>query len=147
MFTLRPSGNMDSAQVIRVWRRAVEATHDFLSPQDLAAIAAEVENFLPQVPLTLAVDADDRAIGFMFVHDGHLEALFIDPDYHGQGIGRLLIDAALKDYPNLTTDVNEQSPQALGFYERIGFERTGRSDLDGQGRAYPLVHLRHRGRT
>ena len=147
MFTLRPSGNMDSAQVIRVWRRAVEATHDFLSPQDLAAIAAEVENFLPQVPLTLAVDADDRAIGFMFVHDGHLEALFIDPDYHGQGIGRLLIDAALKDYPNLTTDVNEQNPQALGFYERIGFERTGRSDLDGQGRAYPLVHLRHRGRT
>ncbi|MGG2473877.1 acetyltransferase, partial [Rhizobium sp. BR5] len=31
-----------------------------------------------------------------------------------------------------------------GFYRRLGFEPTGRSDLDGQGRPYPLVHLRFR---
>jgi putative acetyltransferase len=80
----------------------------------------------------------------MFLHEGHLEALFIDPDHHGQGLGKALIERALVEHPNLTTDVNEQNPRALGFYERVGFERTGRSALDGQGRAYPLIHLRYR---
>jgi putative acetyltransferase len=41
----------------------------------------------------------------------------------------------------MTVDVNEQNTKAVGFYERIGFKRTGRSRLDGQGRPYPLLHL------
>jgi putative acetyltransferase len=40
--------------------------------------------------------------------------------------------------------VNEQNRSALAFYEHLGFERTGRSPVDGQGRPYPLIHLRHR---
>ena len=82
----------------------------------------------------------------MFVHDGHLEALFIDPDQRGNGIGKAFILRAIAAHPELTTDVNEQNPDALGFYENIGFVRTGRSALDGQGRAYPLIHLRYRSR-
>ena len=40
------------------------------------------------------------------------------------------------------TDVNEQNLQAVGFYEHLGFVPIGRSERDGQGRAYPLIHLR-----
>ena len=40
-------------------------------------------------------------------------------------------------------NVNEQNLQAIGIYERLGFERCGRSAIDGQGRAYPLIHLRY----
>lgn len=144
MIELRMSTNQDMPRVLDIWRRAVDATHDFLAPADRAAIDAEVSTFLPQVSLLLAVGASGVPQGFMFLHEGHLEALFIDPDNHGQGIGRALIERALVEHPNLTTDVNEQNPKALGFYERVGFERTGRSALDGQGRAYPLIHLRHR---
>ncbi|MNW07434.1 putative N-acetyltransferase YjaB [compost metagenome] len=73
-----------------------------------------------------------------------MEALFIDPDQHGKGIGKALITLALAEHPALTTDVNEQNPGAIGFYEHMGFERTGRSTHDGQGRPYPLIHLRYR---
>jgi putative acetyltransferase len=38
-------------------------------------------------------------------------------------------------------DVNEQNHQAFGFYQRFGFAVTGRSDTDGQGKPYPLLHL------
>ena len=44
----------------------------------------------------------------------------------------------------MTTDVNEQNERAVGFYERMGFVRTGHSPRDGQGRPYPLIHLAHR---
>lgn len=144
MVDIRPSTPADAARVVEIWNRAVDATHDFLTPQDRAAIGAEVEGFLPAAPLVLAVDADDRPLGFMLVDGSHMEALFIDPDSRGQGVGRALVAYALASQPELTTDVNEQNAQAVGFYERMGFAATGRSDLDGQGRPYPLIHLRRR---
>ncbi|MNQ64776.1 putative N-acetyltransferase YjaB [compost metagenome] len=125
-----------------IWRAAVDATHDFLDPSDRDAIEAELLEFFPQISLLLAVDSSDAPLGFMFLHDGHLEALFVDPDHHGKGIGKALIRNVLAAHPNLTVDVNEQNPKALGFYEHLGFERIGRSALDGQGRPYPLIHLR-----
>lgn len=39
-------------------------------------------------------------------------------------------------------DVNEQNEQAVGFYLHMGFEVAGRSELDGTGKPYPLLHLR-----
>ncbi|WP_145399562.1 acetyltransferase [Paracoccus sulfuroxidans] len=144
MLTFRPSTDQDLPRVMEIWRRAVDATHHFLTPDDRSAIEAEVVEFFPQVSLELAVDASGTPQGFMFLHDGHLEALFIDPDQHGTGIGKALISRALAAHPALTTDVNEQNPEALGFYEHLGFLRSGRSALDGQGRPYPLIHLRYR---
>lgn len=146
MFKLRPSSGRDVGRILDIWRRAVDATHDFLLPEDRAAIEREVAAFFPEVNFVLAVDASDTPQGFMFLQDGHLEALFVDPDQRGKGIGKALVQAALADHPALTTDVNEQNRDAAGFYRRMGFEATGRSPLDGQGRPYPLIHLRYRAR-
>ncbi|MDR6626961.1 acetyltransferase [Caulobacter segnis] len=142
MIKLRPSRPDDGPRVVEIWAAAVDATHDFLSSEDCAAIGREVEDFLPSAPLMLAVDDRDRPLGFMLVNDSHMEALFIDPEHRGAGIGAILIEYALAVHPILTTDVNEQNAQAVGFYEHMGFERTGWSATDGQGRAYPLIHLR-----
>jgi len=142
MIKLRPSRPEDGDRVVAIWAAAVDATHDFLTPEDRAAIGREVEAFLPTAPLMLAVDDRDRPLGFMLIADGRMEALFIDPEHRGAGIGAILIDYALAVHPILSTDVNEQNIQAVGFYEHMGFERTGWSATDGQGRPYPLIHLR-----
>jgi putative acetyltransferase len=76
---------------------------------------------------------------------GHIDALFIRPQHHGAGVGRQLVEHAVGTHSTLTTSVNEQNTQAMGFYERLGFLRTGRSPLDDQGRPYPLIHLRLKG--
>jgi putative acetyltransferase len=140
---IRPSTPADGPRVLDIWRNAVDATHEFLAQNDRRNIEKEVTSFLPMAPLWLAVDDNDLAMGFMLISDGHMEALFIDPAHRGTGIGRLLVEHALHLHPTLATDVNEQNSQAMGFYERMGFRRTGRSGLDGQGRPYPLIHLRH----
>lgn len=142
MIHIRPSTPADGERAVQIWRDAVDATHDFLTPEDRVAIEAEVQSFLPFAPLWLAVDAEDHPIGFMLLDDTSMEALFIDPAHRGAGIGRALVAHALERHPTLTTEVNEQNAQAVGFYERLGFVPVGRSDLDGQGRAYPLIHLR-----
>lgn len=43
-------------------------------------------------------------------------------------------------------DVNEQNEGAVGFYRRLGFEVYDRSERDGQGMPYPLLHMRLAGR-
>jgi len=143
MTTIRQSRPDDGTRAIEIWRRAVDATHHFLTEKDRQAIDAMVCDFLPQVPLWLAVDANDCPMAFMFIDNGHMEALFVDPAFHGMGIGAALVRHGLSLYPDMTTDVNEQNHQALGFYEKMGFERTGRSPLDGQGRPYPIIHLKY----
>lgn len=148
MMRLRKSLPADGPRVMEIWRRAVDATHHFLEPRDRRDIEAEVAAFLPGVSLDLAVDEADRAVGFMLLEDGHLQALFVDPDYHRCGVGRTLVASALGSYPDLVTEVNEvneQNGQARRCYARLGFEPCGRSTVDGQGRPYPLIHLRYAG--
>ena len=38
--------------------------------------------------------------------------------------------------------VNEQNPQAIGFYEHLGFKVYKRTDNDEQGNPYPLLYMR-----
>lgn len=102
-------------------------------------------DFLPKVPLWFAVDANDYPLAFMFIDNGHMEALFVDPAFRGTGNGAALVRHGLSLHPKMTTDVNEQNAQALGFYEKMGFKRTSRSSLDGQGRPYPIIHLEYIG--
>lgn len=145
MYTLRTSRPEDGAALVDLWRRSVDATHHFLSPDDRKAIDAEVVEFLPHAPVTVAVDEHDQPHCFMLIDGTHMEALFIDPDVRGTGIGRRLLQHVLALHGALSTDVNMQNSQAVGFYQRMGFVETGRSQVDSQGRPYPLVHLRYQG--
>jgi putative acetyltransferase len=42
----------------------------------------------------------------------------------------------------LHVDVNEQNDRSLGFYLRMGFEVVDRSELDSNGKPYPLLRMR-----
>lgn len=139
---IRRSTSNDVDRVLQIWRDAVDATHHFLSQEDRAAIEDEVVSFLPNVPLWLAIDEYDRSLGWMLLDEERMEALFIDPASRGEGVGRALVQHALSLHTTIFTDVNEQNLQAVGFYKHLGFVPVGRSELDGQGRAYPLIHLR-----
>jgi putative acetyltransferase len=143
--TIRTSRPDDAERVIEIWQRAVEATHDFLAPSDRSAIEEEVRSFLPQAPLWIAADDDDLGLGFMLLDGSHLEALFVDPACHRQGIGSRLLTHAWSLHGIISVDVNEANTQAAEFYRQHGFVEIGRSDRDSQRRPYPLLHLRRQG--
>lgn len=139
---IRSNRSDEVDHLVDIWRRAVDATHHFLATEDRLAIEEEVRSFFPTAKFVVACDARDAPVGLMLMDCDHLEALFIDPDHHGKGIGKALLQSAIVEHPVITTDVNEANSQALAFYERMGFQTIGRSELDGQGRPYPLLHLR-----
>jgi len=135
---IRNSTPADAERMFAIWHDAVVATHDFLSDGDIAAIAEQVRPYLAEGEFLVAVDDDEKALGFLGATGRHVDALFVDPKMQGHGIGRALMAAVEAD----TVDVNEQNPGALAFYRRIGFEIAGRSPYDDQGRPFPILHLR-----
>lgn len=70
-----------------------------------------------------------------------LEMLFITPEERGKGLGRQLIQFGMEHYPMRKVTVNEQNPQAKGFYEHMGFQTYKRTDFDEQGNPYPLLYM------
>lgn len=142
MVQVRESQAGDVAALADIWRRSVLATHDFLSPEHFREIERIVaEAYIPQAPLWVACDEAAVPVGFMGLTGSHVDALFVDPDVRGKGIGRTLLAHARATCGPLTVDVNEQNAQAVGFYRKMGFHDTGRSALDGDGRPYPLLHM------
>ena len=81
-------------------------------------------------------------LGFAGSQDGKLEMLFVAPEVRGRGVGRALLAHAVEHAGVRTLDVNEQNPQAVGFYEHEGFVVAGRSPVDDAGRPFPLLHMR-----
>jgi putative acetyltransferase len=129
-------------KLLEIWEASVRATHDFLSEDDLQALKSLIlKQYFDAVNLTCAKTSAGEIAGFCGVHDGNIEMLFIAPEMRGQGIGALLAAHAINAQNATKVDVNEQNPQALGFYQRIGFVVTGRSPTDGQGKPYPLLHM------
>lgn len=141
MLEIRMSRPSEASGIIQIWKRSVEATHDFLTAPDRHEIEKEVVSFFSATPVWVATNQADQPLGFMFLHDGHLEALFVDAAARGLGVGKRLISHALALHPDLSVDVNEQNQQAVGFYQHMGFQISGRSGRDNQGRPYPLLHL------
>lgn len=139
---IRQATHADHPQLLNLWLRSVRATHHFLQASDIEALLPQLRDvYLPAVELWVAVDAEDCPLGFIGLNENHVEMLFIEPDLRGKGIGRALLDDARNSRNQLTVDVNEQNPEAVGFYLHYGFVQTGRSPLDGEGRPFPLLHM------
>ena len=143
VISIRRSQHEEGEKLVNIWCRSVDATHDFLSKEYRAELEELVRSFLPEAPLWVAVDEQDEPVAFMLLTGEHLDALFVDPDVRGCGVGKLLIEHALSLAPELTTNVNEQNQQAVGFYKKMGFKVTGRSEVDDLGKPYPLLNLAH----
>jgi len=145
MIRNRESRADEQLRLFEIWHDAVRATHGFLAEEDFAFYAKLVrEEMLPNASFWVAADEGDRALGFLHLDGRKVEALFVDPVAFRQGVGRALMDHAAGLSPVLELDANEESG-AVDFYRRLGFEIVGRSEVDGAGRPYPLIHMRRGG--
>ena len=139
---ISPVAPEDYLRVVEVWEASVRATHHFVAESDIEIFRPLVFDELPHTDLACVRDGNGLVAGFIGIAEGKVEMLFIHPDYREQGIGRTLLSYAINERGATTVDVNEQNDQALGFYMRMGFEVVARSELDSNGKPYPLLHMR-----
>lgn len=129
-------------QLIELWEASVRATHHFLPEENIESLKPLIlEHYFDAVELRVVKDNSEKILGFIGVADANIEMLFIAPEYFKRGLGKLLLNFAVKHLSVTKVDVNEQNPEATAFYQRMGFKVIARSPLDGQGNAFPLLHL------
>ena len=130
----------DYPRLIEIWESAVLSTHDFLKEEGCLYYKEQLPVYFQYVTL-FGFEQEGILVGFMGIAKGNLEMLFIDNNYRGIGIGKKLITYAIDNLQVTKVDVNEQNNQAVGFYKYIGFNVYKRSDLDGEGKEYPILHM------
>lgn len=130
-------------RLLNVWESSVKATHLFLSREEIENIKRYVPQALRAVKhLLVAENEAGDPVAFAGIDGQKLEMLFVCAENRGRGIGRRLLQYAVEKYAVNELAVNEQNPQAAGFYEHMGFKVYRRSDTDEQGNAYPLLYMK-----
>lgn len=129
--------------LLEIWEDSVRATHHFLSDAEVNQIKEYVPQALTEVKhLIIAEDETGTPVAFMGTQDRRLEMLFISSLERGKGIGKQLLHYGIENYEIKEVTVNEQNPQAVGFYEHMGFTTYKRMDHDEEGNPYPLLYMR-----
>lgn len=139
-FCIRSLSDEDYPRMSEIWESAVVNTHHFLKKDDFNFYKERLPLYFQYVSL-VGFEADGVTVGFAGVAENNLEMLFIDNEYRGSGIGKALIEYAIKVMGVKKVDVNEDNSLAVGFYRRMGFHECGRSDTDSEGKNYPILHM------
>jgi putative acetyltransferase len=139
---IRPAHFEDGHALLNIWLRSVRATHRFLTEADIQSLLMSARDRWLVGLEVWVLTQDDQLIGFMGMSDHKIEALFLAPEHLRRGGGRLLVEHAASRHPILLVDVNEQNSAARCFYEALGFVIDGHSEVDRQGRPFPLLHMR-----
>ena len=125
--------------LLDVWEYAVRATHDFLRKGDVDFLRPYVAQGLKEIPILLCALEGSRLLAFLGMAGDSIEMLFVQAGLRHCGIGSALMREAL-ELGACHVDVNEQNPQALGFYQHFGFEVASRDEVDSLGLPYPILH-------
>jgi GNAT superfamily N-acetyltransferase len=101
------------------------------------------EGYLPAVLLgeIFVAERGSRLVGFGHARRGSVEAIFVEPEAAGTGVGRALVQRAVLEARRghagpirLTATLN-----AVGFYERLGFVQVERKVVRKGDIALPVV--------
>jgi len=119
---IRQYKDSDVDAVVAVWRCASELAHPFLSSEFLDKEEGNVRNVYPQYAEIWVKETDGEVIGFIAIIGNEVGAIFLNPNHHGQGIGRELMDHAAKLKGDLTVDVFKRNEIGRRFYDGYGFK-------------------------
>lgn len=129
-------------QLLEVWEDSVRATHLFLSGEEINEIKKFVPQAIKRVANLVIIENENIPVAFMGIEGNKLEMLFVKNSERGKGLGKQLLSYGIEKYDINELAVNEQNPEAKGFYEHMGFETYKRNELDDQGNPYPVLYMK-----
>ena len=129
-------------KLLEIWKASVRASHHFLTEADITRLAPQAEGALRHIETLWVMEDEQHPIGFMGVQGRKIEMLFLHPGYFRKGLGKTLVERAFRDLNVEYVDVNEQTPDAKKFYERMGFKTFKRNECDGEGNPFPILEMK-----
>mgnify|MGYP006106958953 FL=1 len=137
---IRQYNTSDLEAVLSSWEAATRLAHPFMTDDFLAQERKNVgEIYMPNTD-TWVAELDGNVVGFVALMGNEIGAIFLQPNYHGKGIGKALIDKANELHSSLEVEVFKANAIGRKFYSRYGFEFLEEKHHEPTGQ--PLLRLR-----
>ncbi|UTW56313.1 GNAT family N-acetyltransferase [Kordiimonas sp. SCSIO 12610] len=120
---IRDYQSADFNQLISAWLAASKLAHPFLTEEFLRKEIANIRDIYIPNTETAVYQHGDTVIGFISLMGDEVGAIFLDPKYHGQKIGKALMDHAADQRNRLELDVFKANHIGQQFYFRYGFQK------------------------
>ena len=112
----------DLKDLLIAWEGASRIAHSFMPEDFFDKERYNIPNlYLPNADTWVAV-VDDKVVGFIALIENEVGGLFVDPSYHGIGIGRALMNKGQELHGDLEVDVFKKNSIGRRFYDQYGFK-------------------------
>ena len=119
---IRQYQNSDLDAVLSSWEVATRVAHPFMTDEFIAQERINVaEIYMPNTD-TWVIDIDNNIEGFIALMGNEVGALFLQPDHHGKGAGKILMDKAQQLHGDLEVEVFKENSIGRNFYSKYGFK-------------------------
>jgi putative acetyltransferase len=119
---IRQYKETDLEAVLSSWEIATRLAHPFMTDDFIAQERIKVaEIYMPNTD-TWVVEIDGNVEGFIALMGNEVGAIFLQPKFHGKGVGKALMDKAQALHGNLEVEVFRENAIGRKFYSHYGFE-------------------------
>ena len=118
---IRKYENRDMNDVLSSWENASKLAHPFLTSEFLDLERHNIKNVFLPIADTWVAEYNGEVIGFIALIGNEVGAIFVQPEYHGMGSGRALMDKAQQLHGDLEVEVFEANSSGRRFYSKYGF--------------------------
>jgi putative acetyltransferase len=132
---IRKYEERDIEVVVSTWRRASELAHPFLTKAFLDQEDANTRNIYLAFAETWVTEVEGTVVGFIALIENEIGGLFLDPDFHGQGLGRDMVDMAVAQKGSLKVEVFKENAIGRRFYDAYGFREAEEFIHEASGQA------------
>jgi putative acetyltransferase len=112
----------DLNAVLDTWEVATRLAHKFMTDDFIAIERKNVADIYMPNTDTWVAEIDNEVQGFIALMDNEVGAIFIQPDFHGRGAGKALMDKAQELHGDLEVEVFKENSIGRKFYSQYGFE-------------------------
>ena len=118
---IRQYNSSDINAVLNTWEGATRLAHSFMTDEFIAQERRNTRDiYLPNTD-TWVAELDGKVQGFIALMGNEVGAIFLQANYHGLGIGKLLMDKASDLHQNLEVEVFKENTMGRNFYSKYGF--------------------------
>ena len=119
---IRQYEEADLESILSSWEVATRLAHDFMTDDFITQERKNIaEIYIPNTD-TWVVEIEDEVKGFIALIGNEVGAIFLQPDFHGKGAGKALMDKAHEIHGDLEVEVFKANTIGRKFYAQYGFE-------------------------
>ncbi len=133
LHNIRQYKDSDLEGILSSWENASKLAHPFLTEEFLDTERYNIPNvYLPNAD-TWVAEIDKKVIGFIALIGNEVGAIFVEPEFHGIGVGRSLMDKARQIHEILEVEVFEDNSIGRKFYSSYGFSFLNKKNHEPTG--------------